>query len=97
MYNAELMMAVVIACTTFIGLTGIVIGQISTSKYTFHKLKFCKYVLSASLLIGIVVFFVTIEWFERQETVWKTLSSYLFGAQIGSFIFASFILWGVIK
>lgn len=97
MYDAELMMAVVIACTTFIGLTGVVIGQITTSKYPIYKRNFCKYVLLASLLIGISVFFVAIEWFEKQQTVWKTVSSYLYGAQIGSFIFASFILWGVIK
>ena len=98
MYDAELMMAVLIACTTFIGLTGVVIVQITTSKYpSYARRQFCKYVLLASLLLGISVILTAIGWFEKQYTVSRTLSSYLFGLQIGLFICGSFISWGVIK
>lgn len=93
MYNAELMMAIVIACTTFIGLTGVVVGQIITSQKPISRQTEIKIPLVISMCLGIVTFGICLGWFETQSPSSVRLAEFLCGFQIGIFIMSAFISW----
>jgi hypothetical protein len=93
MYDTELMMAIVIACTTFIGLTGVVMGQIITSQKPIRMRTPIKIALLISMLIGIATFGEAIGWFEVQVASTMNLVVFLCGFQIGVFTLSAFFSW----
>jgi hypothetical protein len=91
-YN-DLMMALVIAVTAFIGLTGVISGQISLSNISRFAKTYLVSFMILSILLGIVSLICAIGWFSVQEDWKRDLSIHFFSFQLGAFITSGIIFW----
>jgi hypothetical protein len=97
MYNSELMMASLVASTTFLGITGVILQQMVMSKYWPHPmLKVARVRLRTSLWLGYIVIISAIMWFISPSSIAsiiRTVSLGSFLSQLGLCIPISFAWW----
>ena len=83
-YPSDLMMAVVVASTAFVGLTGVILGQLTwtTARSSEQVPAWLRQNLIYSSLAGIVAVFLGILWFVCGSQCVKVSSVFLFVAQV---------------
>jgi len=101
MYISQFMMGMLIASTTFMGLTGVVIGQIIHGRGA-NKHKSSKNVIIWSIVVGLASILSVLSWFVFNYAFALLLPSMViiflanscFVAQLLLFAFGAFKYWG---
>lgn len=90
MHHVELMMAVIIASTTFVGLTGVVIGQTISGNYlsVVKRKKLRTRLVYFPLAFGVIATMSAVGWLATQYPLWELMAAAFFGFQMVSF-------WGI--
>jgi hypothetical protein len=99
MHHIELMMAIIIASTTFIGLTGVVIGQTIGSSYlsVVKRKKLRTRLVYFPLAFGVVATMCAVGWLSGQNPLLELIASVFFGFQMVSFWGIAFRFWVIEK
>lgn len=89
----EVMMAIIVAATTLAGLTGIVIGQISQSKFEKQLKKAFRLALVASFILATTAVIFAIGWLVSPSDMKREAVTSLFGAQLITFSVTTATFW----
>jgi len=93
-YPNDCMMATIVASTTLIGLTGVVIGQVRTSDLPITKRGLYSRLLSfLSIALGLFAILAGLIWFTDTIAVIFSIAAFLFAAQLVSFWLITFWFW----
>ena len=96
MYNAELMMAVIVASTALVGLTGIIIGQIRDRKKLDIKMrKKIRNNLVASFGLGMVALLFGVIWFLVPVDPWRIIAVLAFIFQVPCVFLTALASWSI--
>jgi len=95
MHHIELMMAIVVASTTFIGLTGVVIVQTLDSSYlsAMERKNLRARLVYLPLVFGLVATMCAVGWLSGQNPVFELIAATFFGFQIISFWVIAIEFW----
>ena len=90
MHHIELMTAIIIASTTFVGLTGVVIGQTMSGNHlsVVKRKKLRARFVFLPLLFGVVATMSAVGWLAGQQPLFELMAAFFFGLQMVSF-------WGI--
>lgn len=94
----DLMMAIIISSTTFVGLTGVVIGQTLQGNHlsVVKRKKLRAWLVFLPLASGVIAIMCAISWLSRQSLWDALISEVFFGVQMISFWIIALSFW-VIK
>ena len=95
MHHVELMMAIIVASTTFIGLTGVVIGQtISGNHLSVVKRKSLRRrLVYFPVAFGVIATMSAVAWLSTQVALWQLAAATFFGLQMISFWVIALRFW----
>ena len=95
MHHVELMMAVIIASTTFIGLTGVVIGQTISGNHlsVVKRKKLRAGLVYFPLAFGVIATMSAVAWLSTQHPLWELMAAAFFGFQMVAFWGIAFRFW----
>lgn len=92
-YTNDLMMAVIVASTAFIGLTTVLCGQVANSKVKWYFKKVVIALLALSILSGVFAVVAAIGWFEVQGDWRVPWCQKLFAWELGLCIIVMIPFW----
>lgn len=101
MYMGQFMMGILVASTAFVGLTGVVIGQMVQQRQTRRQAR-RRDLLAWSCVLGIIAILTVLSWFitlaVKPEVGYRWilagLANTLFVVQLALFVFGAFTYWG---
>jgi len=95
MHHVELMMAIIIASTTFVGLTGVVVGETIGGNHlsVVKRTKLRRRLVYYPLAFGVISIMSAIAWFATQKAGWEITAALLFSLQMVSFWVIAFRSW----
>ncbi len=95
MHHVELMMAIIVASTTFVGLTGVVIGQtISGNHLSVVKRKSLRRrLVYFPVAFGVIATMSAVAWLSTQDPRWQLAAVTFFGLQMVSFWVIALRFW----
>jgi len=90
MHHIELMVAIIIASTTFVGLTGVVIGQTMRGNHlsVVKRKKLRARFVYGPLLFGVIATMSAVGWLSGQQPLFELMAAIFFGFQMVLF-------WGI--
>jgi hypothetical protein len=97
MHHIELMMAIIIASTTFVGLTGVVIGQTIQGNHlsVVKRKSLRRRLVYYPLAFGVIATMLAVMGFVTQWPLYEICASALFGLQMVSFWAIAVRFWVV--
>jgi len=92
MHETELMMAIIMASSALVGLTGVIVCQI-TDKPIKRWLKIIKGIFVFSFLFGILAIALAIDWLVLESSWARVYAHIAFGIQVIMVSVASIVYW----
>lgn len=93
MYESEFTMAIIIASTALLGLTGVVIGQVMQSNLSNRAINRLKAALLPTFALGIFTVVYAINWLSSPSSVERLVAIITFTFQICLFSAAAIAFW----